>query len=65
MIAVVHFIIKLRSIHDFGCCRGRYHMAVGFTTTCAISPYHLKSCESEPRTWLGVRVIALCDNVCR
>jgi hypothetical protein len=30
---------------------GRDRMVVGFTTTCAISAYHHKSCEFEPRSW--------------
>ena len=38
-------------------CRGRDRMVVGFTTTCAISAYHHKSCEFEYRSWLDVRMI--------
>ena len=30
--------------------RGRNRMVVGFTTTCAISAYHHKSCGFEPRS---------------
>ena len=29
--------------------RGRDRMVVGFTTTCAISVFHHKCCEFEPR----------------
>jgi hypothetical protein len=39
--------------------RGRDRIVVGFTTTCAISAYHHKSCEFEPRSWRGVL-----DNTC-
>jgi len=47
-------------------CRGRGdRMVVGFTTTCAISAYHHKSCEFEPRSWQGVLDITLCDKVCQ
>jgi hypothetical protein len=34
--------------------RGRDHMVVGFTTTCAISDYHHWSCEFEPHSLQGV-----------
>ena len=41
-------------------------MVVGFTTTCAISAYHHKSCEFEPRSWRGVVPdTTLCDEVCQ
>ena len=30
---------------------------------CAISAYHHKSCEFEPRSWRGVLDTTLCDNV--
>ena len=30
--------------------RGRDHMVVGFTTTCAISAYHHQSCDFESRS---------------
>jgi hypothetical protein len=39
-------------------------LVVGFTTTCAISAYHQKSCEFESRSWKGVLDITLCDKVC-
>jgi UDP-2,3-diacylglucosamine pyrophosphatase LpxH len=29
-------------------------MVVGFTTTCAISPYHHQSCQFNPRSLQGV-----------
>ena len=45
--------------------RGRDHMVVGITTTCAISAYHILSCEFEPRSWRGVLDTVLCDNVCQ
>jgi len=32
-------------------CHGCDRMIVGFTTTCAISPYHHISCEFKPRSW--------------
>jgi hypothetical protein len=38
---------------------------VGFTTTYAISAYHHKSCEFEPRLWRGVLDTTLCDKVCQ
>ena len=47
----------LQSIHD--------RMVVGFTTTCAISTYHHKCCEFEPRSWRGVLDTTLLDKVCQ
>jgi hypothetical protein len=49
--------------HSFcsGGCRGRDRMIVGFTTSCAISVYHLLSCEFEPRSWRSVLGTTLCD----
>ena len=47
----------LQSIHD--------RMVVGFTTTCAISTYHHKCCEFEPRSWRGVLNTTLLDKVCQ
>ena len=41
----------------FGGRRGRDRMVVGFTTTCTISDYHLKSCKFEPRSWRGYNTI--------
>jgi len=38
-------------------------MVVGFTTTRAISAYHLSNREFEPRTWQGVLDTTLCDKV--
>ena len=40
------------------------HIVVGFTTTCAISAYHHKSCEFESCSWWGVLDTTLCDKVC-
>jgi hypothetical protein len=34
--------------------RGRDRMVVGFAITYAISAYHHRSCEFEPRSWRGV-----------
>jgi hypothetical protein len=45
--------------------RGRDRMVVGFTATCAISAYHLQSCEFEPRSWRGALDAILCDRVCQ
>ena len=45
--------------------RGRYHMIVGFTTTCAISAYHHYGCEFEPRSLRGVLDTTLCDKDCQ
>ena len=45
--------------------RGRDRMVVGFTTTCAISTYHHKRCEFEPRSWRGVLDTTFCDKVCQ
>ena len=44
---------------------GRDRMVVGFTTTCAISANHHKSCEFEHRSWRGVLDTTLCDKVCQ
>ena len=44
--------------------RGRDRMVVGFTTTCAISPYRHWSCEFKSRLWCGVLDATLCDKVC-
>jgi len=38
-------------------------MVVGFTTTCASSVYHHKSCKNESRWWRGVLDTILCDSV--
>ena len=43
------------------CSRGRDRMVGGFPTTYAISVYHHKSCEFEPRSWRGVLDATLCD----
>jgi hypothetical protein len=40
-------------------------MAVGFTTTYAISAYHHYSCEFESRSWWDVLDTTLCDKVCQ
>ena len=45
-------------------CRGRDHMVVGFTTTCAISAYHHWCCEFEPRSWRGVLYTTLLSVTC-
>ena len=45
--------------------RGRDRMVVGFTTTFAISAYHHKKCEFEPRSWRDVLDTTLCDKVCQ
>jgi hypothetical protein len=41
--------------------RDRDRMAVGFTTTYAISAYHHCRCEFEPRSWQGALDTTLCD----
>ena len=43
--------------------RGRGRMVFGFTTICAISVYHHRSCEFEPRLWRSVLDTTLCDKV--
>jgi len=43
--------------------RGGVRMVVVFTTTCAISVYHHKSCEFKSRSWPGLLDTTLCDNV--
>jgi hypothetical protein len=43
------------------CSRVRDRMVGGFPTTYAISVYHHKSCEFEPRSWRGVLDATLCD----
>jgi len=40
-------------------------MMVGCTTTYAISAYHHKRCEFESRSWRGVPITTLCDQVCQ
>ena len=40
-------------------------MVVWFTTTCAISAYHHKSCEFESYPWRGVLDATLRDKVCQ
>ena len=40
-----------------------WSLVVGFTTTCAISAYHHKSCEFESHSCRGVLNTTLCDNV--
>jgi hypothetical protein len=44
---------------------GRDRMVVGVPNTCAISAYHHKRYEFEPRSWQGVLDIPLCDKVCQ
>ena len=39
-------------------------MVVEFTTMYAISAYHHKSCEFEPRLWRDVLDATLCDKGC-
>jgi hypothetical protein len=48
-----------------GSRRGRDHMVVGFTTTCAISVYHHESCKVKSRSWRGVLDTKLCDKDCQ
>ena len=46
--------------------RGRHsrdRMAVGFTTTYAISAYHHYKCEFDTRAW--ILDTTLCDKVCQ
>ena len=46
---------------DYRDRRGCDRMVVGFATTCAISAYHHKNCEFEPRSWRGLLDATLCD----
>ena len=62
--ASVHVIYNCNSILCGG-NHGRDRMVVGFTTTCAISAYHHKSCEFESHSWQGVLDTTLCDKVCQ
>ena len=39
-------------------------MAVGFTTTWAVSAYHHLSCEFESHSWRGVLYTTICHKVC-
>jgi hypothetical protein len=55
--------MKSKSSNMGGGRHGRDRMVVGFTTTCAISAYHQKTCEIVPRSWRGVRNTTLCDKV--
>ena len=45
--------------------RGHDRMVVRFTTTCAMSAYHHKSCEFEPCSWQGVLDTIIGDKVCQ
>ena len=45
--------------------RGRDHMVVVITTTCAISDYHHKCCEFESHSLQGVLKTTLCDKDCQ
>jgi hypothetical protein len=45
--------------------RGRDHMVVGLTTTCAIIANHHFRYEFEPRLWRGVLDTTVCDKVCQ
>jgi hypothetical protein len=66
---IVHTLIK-REIYAWlelrfrGRC-GPNLMVVGYTTTWAISAYHLKHCDFESRSWRGVPNTTLCDQVCQ
>jgi hypothetical protein len=44
-------------------CRDR--MVFVFMTTYAVSAYHHKSCEFEPRSWRDVLDTTSCDEVCQ
>ena len=46
----------LRTIDDRKGGVKMFIRTVGFTTTYAISAYHHKSCEFEPRLWRGVHI---------
>ena len=52
-----YFYVRDRHVH--------HRMVVWFTTTCAISVYHHKSCDFESRSWRGVLDTTLCDKVCQ
>ena len=39
----------------------RDHMVIGLTTTYALSAYHHKSCEFEPRSWRCVHFDKVCQ----
>ena len=36
-----------------------------FTTACAISAYHHRICEFDPRSWRGILDTTICDKVCQ
>jgi hypothetical protein len=57
--SLYRFVMELLILH-WG-RRGRDHIVVGFTTTCAISAYHNLSCEFEPRSWRSVPNTTSCD----
>ena len=57
ILLIIHFITEW----DGSLWRDR--MVVGYTTTCAISAYHHKKCEFEPRSLRGVLDTTLCDKV--
>ena len=52
-----------KEMKNFGGLRGRDHMVVGFTTTCAISAYNHQHCEFESHSWRGVLNTTLCHKV--
>ena len=45
--------------------RGGAPIAVGFTTTYALSAYHCKHCDFESRSWRDLLDTTLCDKVCQ
>jgi hypothetical protein len=71
----IYILVAIDIIHSFNVfvlfhilSEGRHghdRMVVEFTTTCAISAYHYKSCEFEPRSWRGVLYTTLCDTACQ
>jgi hypothetical protein len=51
---VIHYIKIFRTTCNWRGLRGRERMVVGFTTTYAISAYHLWCYEFESHSWRGV-----------
>ena len=59
-------MVKVFNSYDkFQGRRARDRMVVRFTATCAISAYHVLSCEFESCIWRVVLDTTLCDKVCQ
>jgi len=64
-VELVKYTFELILSKKHGDRSGRDHIVVEFTTTCAISAYHLYSCEFEPCSQRSVLDTTLCYKVCQ